>query len=229
MGSYLTTQTKSAMSHEITVMLPYICGRTDQELVVDPNIELVVKPSTLPSEFISGCNKGLFTKKMIVKGTVIMEMEETSMMNDGLVNLGPVLRASNSEECYQAWTDMKNSYYDMEKAKRVINVRMINDGISRYYEAIQDIPADTELLRIYGFTTWVGEFGLSATNKNIVGFAQFIDDLSKDLAGDPYEDKIKHLRELLTEYGGDNIYTIHRHEYDESMKNVELKYICGRF
>jgi hypothetical protein len=214
------------MSDEIVEILSYMCEKTNRKLVVDPNISLITKPSTLPSEFIVDSNKGLFTTKLITKGTIIMKMEGKSMMNDGMVNLESILHANTSEECYQAWSNMKKSYYNIEKAKQVVNVRMLadRDGDS-YYEAIQDISPNSELLRIYGFTTWIFELLHIITNKNVFGFAQFINDLSSNITGDPYEDRIKRLQSAFLKCSINNIYTIDRNEYDESMKDEPIKNI----
>lgn len=230
MGGYLSTSSTSSsgnMNAETTAALPYICAKIDGNLTVDPNVILEVKPSTLPSGFLEGRHLGVYTKHAISKGTLIMKMDmgTESKMNDAAVDLEPILRADTSEKMYQAWTEMMRTYYDLEKLKRMTNVRMVTNGSGACYEAIQDIPADGELVRVYGFTTWVLELFEIFTNKNIVGFAHFIDDLSKNMQGDPYEGRIARLHLVLEKCGIENIYAQDRIAYDASMKDKSLTYV----
>lgn len=226
MGSYWSTATKSSITSDITPVLEYLCGKSDNTLSVDPNVKLYVRSSKLPSAFIEGKHKGLFTRGFIAKGTTILSVEQNtdSKMNDGAVDLEPILRADTSEKTYQAWTNLKDKYYDVEKIKKVVNVRMVVDNNGEYYEAIQDIPENGELVRVYGFTTWTLELFDILTNKNIVGFAHFIDDLSKSSSGDPYEARINTLRKALESYDK-NIFTTNRIEYDDLMKDETLVYV----
>lgn len=228
MGSYLS-RTQSSVSLQITPFIPYIVSSVDHELTVDPTVELVIKPSDLASAFLEDRNMGLFTRKPITKGTIVYTVptNEECKMNDGLVDLEPILRATNSTEMYEVWTNLKNSYYDLEKVKRVVNVRMVTDKNGKcYYEAIQDIPADAELLRMYGFTTWPFELFDVLTNKHIIGFIYFINDLAKDVAGDPYEAKIMKLNENLEQYRkGDLLLQLSPSEFDKRMEDTETIYI----
>jgi len=170
---------------------------------------------------------GLFTKKPIPKGTTIMKVEEESKMNDGAINLEPILRATSSVATYEAWTNIKKTYYDLEKIKRVANVRMVIDPtVNSFYEALQDIPADGELIRVYGFTTWILELLDILTDKNIVGFIRFIDELIQDIDGDPYENKARQLQKALHQYQTLNPNaTLNCKEYDEKMVNEKVNYV----
>lgn len=215
-------------NNDLLNVLPYLCINVDRNLTVHPEIELDVRTSTLDSSFLEGKNLGLFTKKPITKGTIIMKVvREESKMNDAAVNLDPILRATTSTAMYDAWTNLKNTYYDLEKIKRVVNVRMVFDANSDYYyEALQDIPADGELVRIYGFTTWTLELLDILTNKNIVGFMKFIDELSQDIAGDPYEAKIHRLNKVLQQFKAyDRLMILSPKEYDEAFDDGKARYL----
>lgn len=194
----------SSSKDELNAAIPYLCVNINRNLEpeIDPWIELEVLPSTLDSAFLEGKNMGLFTKDAITTGTIIMKViREEGKMNDGAVDLEPILRASTSMEMYDAWINFSRTYYDLEKIKRVVNVRMVCDSTKTfYYQATQDIPAGEELLRIYGFTTWTLELLDILTNKNIVGFMQFIKELAEDIDGDPYEEKIKKLNRGLCKF-----------------------------
>lgn len=226
------TKPKSSLE-DISEFITYLCRRSDQSLTVDPDVSLYIKHSELPVRFITGRNMGLFTKKHIVKGTIICyKPDEENKMNDAMIDLGEILSSDTSEGIYHAWTSAKNKYYDIEKAKLNVNVRMVMDRDGHmFYETIQDIPVNNELLRIYGFTTWILEILEILTNKTIVGFAHFIDGLSRTSAGDPYESQIKSLRETLNNYGFNaisidkSIFTIDRTEYDIMMSSRETVYI----
>lgn len=224
MGAYWSTPTKSSLTSDIEPILDYLCAKSSETLTVDPDVQLYLRSSKLPSAFLEGKHKGLFTRKFIPKGTAVLSLEQNSdsKMNDGAVNLEPILRADTSEKTYDAWINMKDTYYDVEKIKNVVNVRIVVDKAGKYYyESIQDIPENGELVRVYGFTTWTLELFGILTNKNIVGFAHFIDVLSKDIAGDPYEERIKTLRKALESYD-EKIFTLNRSEYDNLMKDETL-------
>lgn len=226
MGSHFGIVEKSSTMDEISPIIPYICESVRRELTVDPKVSLVLKPSRLPSTFVEGINMGLFTENFIPKGTTIIVLDSNpgmgDKMNDAAIDLKSILEADTSEKTYQAWMDAKNSYYNLEKIKQVVNVRMVANNNVTGYETIRDIPADGELTRVYGFTTWILELFEILTNKNIVGFAQFIDYLFKNITNDPYEDRIKILHLALSQYGIKDIFTIDRNGYDESMRDESV-------
>jgi len=220
------TQAKPTVSNEIEPLIPYLCGTSDNMLTVDPNVELFVQTSTLPSGFIHGYHKGLFTKTPLTKGTVICGTDNnlSLMSNDGMINLEPLLRASNSQETYTAWVDMKKNYYDLEKAKQVINIRMVSDNNGKFYETICDVPANSELIRMYGFTTWTLELFNTLTNKNIAGFSKFIQELDGNIVGDPYEKRVSNLRAALATIVPE-IETVDLASYDSIHSSEPLRYL----
>ena len=231
MGAYWSTATIPSLSNEINSVVEYICAKsyTNHALSVDPNVKLVVKRSKLPSAFIEGRHMGLFTKDAIPKGTIILSVfhddKNECKMNDGAVDLEPILVADTNEKTYQAWMNMKNSYYNIEKIKNVVNVRMIVDNTNNcFYETIQDIPAGGELVRLYGFTTWTLELLNILTNKTVVGFAHAIDDFSKNIKDDPYTERIQILHKVLESYDKD-IFTRNRLEHDKSLQDEPLIFV----
>jgi hypothetical protein len=184
-------------------LISYICGVSSEILQVDSSVEIEIRTSTLSSGFIKGKHRGLFTKKFLPAKTIISEvdMNNLCMMNDGLVDLEAILRAQTSRQLYDALQQLYESYYDIEKAKQVINVRMVIDSQSskKYYQTIQDIPMDGELFRAYGFTSWIFELSEILTHHNLIGFAKFVRELKDQISGDPLEFKVYHLDQILSE------------------------------
>jgi hypothetical protein len=222
---------KSSMD-DISEFIPYLCRYSDEPLTVDPDVSLYIRPSELPVRFIPGRHMGLFARKHIVKGTIICyNPDQESKMNDAMIDLGEILSSDTSDRIYEAWMDAKNSYYDIEKAKQDVNVRMITDRNGNiFYETIQDIPINKELLRIYGFTTWVLEIVEILTNKTIVGFAQFVDHLSMTSVGDPCESSVKLLRKALDNYHIDDIFVNYDiHPSDVAPTNSAVNQNPGTF
>lgn len=207
---------------EYTPLIPYMCGTSHTRLTVDPAVEIEVKPSTLNSEFVKGKNRGWFAKKFIPKDTIIAEvdMNEECMMNDGLVNLEPLLQAKTSQEFYTAWKALHAGYYDAERAKQVINVRMISDVTSRmYYQTIQDVPVGGELLRVYGFTSWFFELFDVLTNHNVAGLAKFVTEYRPYAMGDPFETRVATLDQCL------NMPSVDLQQYDAEMQRQPLTFV----
>lgn len=75
---------------------------------------------------------------------------------------------------------------------------MVNTNIGYCYKAIRDISKDSELLRIYGFTTWTCELWDFITVTNLSGYAQFIFDLEDNIGDyDPYISRIRIFSKIL--------------------------------
>jgi hypothetical protein len=218
-------QIGSAPSNQerIVSCLKFMMGEVSYPLEVDRTLVLRVDKSTLPSLFISERANGLFCTSDIKEGTVIMKVRPTSpcIMNDGMVDLNEILLAQTSMAMYNAWWNLYLSYYNVDHAVVRVNVKMVRDSNHTvYYHAMKDIPIGTELVRMYGFTTWIMELFDIMTNKTIVGFARFVDEFSRDLVGDPYVEKIHALREALIKLGINNIFTLDLREYDTTMESV---------
>ena len=214
MGSYFCCETEKTKSlikigipDKLFKFVPYIAAVSDMGLIVDLEVDIVVKESKLKSEFVKERNMGVFTNKKILNGTIILPLTYNieSKINDGVANLNEILRASNSVEMYNAWDNFYNSYYDIEKVKKNINVRLILDKYNNnYYQAIMDIPANGELLRFYGFTTWPFELLHIFTNKTIVGFISFINHFASIVKSDPNGVNIKLLQSACIRYTSTN-------------------------
>ena len=117
---------------------------------------LQIRESTF-TKFPKNCNKGVFATKNIPKDTKLADYfeENAVMINDALMNLGPILEARTSQEMYDALTTTRETYYDAEKAAKYLNVGlspMWGDNV-----ALRDIAQDEELFRVYGFPSWLVE------------------------------------------------------------------------
>jgi hypothetical protein len=233
MGSYLSSYyrgaPKSRLNPKLIPFIPYLSEASTQVLLADASVQLEVRPSNLTTTaFLEGHDDGLFTKQAIKKGTIVCTgPKEKCKMNDAIVNLEPILLAVTSVETYDAWNEFKQTYYNIDKVRNLVNVRLIIDkNGAKYYEAIQDISAGGELLRMYGFTTWPFELFDLITNKNIAGFIRFIDELVKESDGDPSEQKLKALQVVLNNYRSVNkIPYSSLAEYDVTMANQSLQYL----
>lgn len=234
MGSYLSSAywrvPPPSLNPKLLPFLPYLSEGSTQVLHVDESVQLEVRPSNLATTaFIEGRDAGLFTKNPIKKGTIVcaLSKDRECKMNDAIVNLEPILMAGTSVEAYEAWNTFKQTYYDIDRVRNLVNIRLTMDrNGAMYYEAIQDIPADGELLRMYGFTTWTLELLDIVTNKNVVGFTRFIDELVKESDGDPFEKKLKTLQQALNNYRSVNKLPYDNlAEYDIMMADRPLQYL----
>ena len=120
---------------------------------------LVIKKST-----IAGAGKGLFTKKMIPKGTLIVEYKgKTSKWKDVdhkggfnayiyYVNRNRVIDASSNKNLARYANDAKGLKKIDELAN---NCRYVQDDKLRVFiESKKDIPANSEILVSYGKEYW---------------------------------------------------------------------------
>lgn len=225
--------TSTRLNSQILLIKEYLCRATPDDGVIAAGLELEERPSSLPSRFLNGKHMGLFTKKQIPSGTIISAVvRDASKLNDAVINLEDIIGARTSVEMYQAWIKLKDSYYDLEKIKRLVNVRMVMDASGRmFYETIRDVSPDEELLRIYGFTTWFFEILDVYTNKTIMGFIRFVDEFLKDLEGDPFKERVIYLHKALNQYKslykyeGKSINDLSLEEYDEMMVNENVEYL----
>jgi len=120
---------------------------------------LVIKQSTLP-----GAGKGLFTKKLIPKGTRIVEYKGKVTTwkevdhHDGLnayifyINRNHVIDASRHTNSLARFAnDAKGS----KKSSGLINnCKYVVDGCRVFLEAKKEIPANEEILAGYGKEYW---------------------------------------------------------------------------
>jgi SET domain-containing protein len=120
--------------------------------------QLVVKRSTIPQS-----GKGLFTKKMIPKGTRIIEYKGRittwkEVKNDHTnayiytVNNNHVIDARNHLKSLARYI---NDATGLTRIKGITNnCTYVNEGTRAFVEALKDIPAGSELLVAYGKEYW---------------------------------------------------------------------------
>lgn len=120
--------------------------------------QLVVKTSTIPKS-----GKGLFTRKLIPKGTRIIEYKGRittwkEVKNDHTnayiytVNNSHVIDARNHLKSLARYV---NDATGLTRIKGITNnCTYLNEGTRVYVEALKDIPAGSELLVSYGKEYW---------------------------------------------------------------------------
>jgi len=121
--------------------------------------QLVVKKSTLPN-----AGKGLFTKKIIPKGTRIVEYKGTVTPwkevdhkegSNGYIyyiNKNHVINAQPHKDYLARYA---NDARGLQKIKGVTNNAVYKtDGLKAYIDAMKDIPAGAEILVGYGKEYW---------------------------------------------------------------------------
>lgn len=121
--------------------------------------QLVVKRSTLPD-----AGKGLFTKKMIPKGTRIVEYKgKISTWKDVNIDEGRngYIYYINRNHVIDALPYPKalgryaNDAKGLTRVKGITNnSQYVNDDMRVYIEAVKDIPAGGEILVQYGKEYW---------------------------------------------------------------------------
>jgi uncharacterized protein len=121
--------------------------------------QLVVKRSTIP-----GSGKGLFTKKMIPKGTKIVEYrgkvtswKDADHRNGGNGYIYYIKRyhVIDALRTPQALARYANDARGISKIKGITNnSEYIEEGLKVYIVAKKDIPANSEILVGYGKEYW---------------------------------------------------------------------------
>ncbi len=121
--------------------------------------QLVVKRSTIP-----GSGKGLFTKKLIPKGSCIIEYKgkittwKEVKHNDGAngyiyyVTRNHVIDSHNYKKAIARYA---NDARGMKKIKGIANNSIyVQEKLRVFIEATKDIPANSEILVAYGKEYW---------------------------------------------------------------------------
>jgi hypothetical protein len=83
----------------------------------------------------------------------------------------------NSEKFYQEWRRAQKLYSDIEKLQEVNVIKITDKDFYQYYKSTKNINAGDELLRLNEFLESPFILLRSVTNKTIVGFAQFINEI----------------------------------------------------
>jgi hypothetical protein len=190
------TQTKP----EWMDFLPYIHVRSENlHPLYYAYPELVSDISALPK-----ANRGLFARDCIRAGTLIMpvELDSECHINDAMVDLTQVLAASDSTAMYQAVCQLHTAYYDPVVAAARVNTVMVTDpqGITMY-QARTNIPKGAELLRMYGFVTWIFELLPRMNARTITGFAVFVHQYYRSMVvTEVYYGRVRTLVDVLENY-----------------------------
>lgn len=217
--------TSWSSSSYIDQCMPYIGRRSKETVIFNENIskQLEVRKSQLNSKFIEGKDEGLFTKTYIPKGTIVLNANDPLClkMNDVMINLEGVIDAKTSKDLYNALIDLESNYYNVQKASLNVNMRMLGAPTGVYYETIQDIPPNTELTRMYGYTTWTLELFDILTTHNIYGFVKYIHELKNRTHNDLYATKILLLDSCFDNYDK----TLSVDAFDSQTTGLELKNI----
>ncbi len=125
---------------------------------------LLEKHLYVKKSLISGAGKGLFTKKLILKGTRIVEykgvvttwkeVDDDNGTNGYIyyINRNYVI---NAKPLIKSLGRYANDAKGLKKVKSIRNnARYIIDNLSVYIEATKDIPAGEEVLVRYGKEYW---------------------------------------------------------------------------
>ena len=98
---------------------------------------------------------GLFATKDLPKGTplsTILGDAISNFYNDGVFRIGLLTRAKTADEMYTALCREYEYYHTKPFIEANINVLLTASGA---YETTKDVKAGEELLRYYGFSTWL--------------------------------------------------------------------------
>ncbi len=121
--------------------------------------QLVIKQSTIPH-----AGKGLFTKKLIVKGSRIVEYKgkittwkevDHDRGKNGYIyyiNRNHVIDAKPFSQTFGRYANDANGLKNLKLIKN--NSRYVVDGSRVFIEAVKDIPAGGEILVRYGKEYW---------------------------------------------------------------------------
>jgi hypothetical protein len=140
---------------------------------------------------------GLFTDKVIEEGDVFARVESTLAAND-YIDYTAVAKATTNEEMYLAWRALAASYYDLDTIKSRVNVMTVlveSDG-NRYLRALRRIEPGEELVRCYGFTTWiVTDPGIDVAL--LPGMLRFLDEFVPTMGEDPMGSEVRSVHQRM--------------------------------
>jgi SET domain-containing protein len=121
--------------------------------------QLVVKRSSIP-----GSGKGLFTKKFIPKGTIIVEYKgkittwkevEHNNGSNGYIYYVSRNYVIDARTYVKSLARYANDARGLQKVKGTLNnSAYVHDKSRVFIEAVKDIPANSEILVAYGREYW---------------------------------------------------------------------------
>lgn len=178
--------------------------RRVQHLNLRP-VELQVGLTKLTTPFVVGKNQGLFTMQAI-NANIDLDLThhpDRNKINDPIVDLQPMLDATNNQMMYTALRQLKVNYYEQCLVSDQLNVISVmptncDDARSYIYRTLRAIQPGEELLRAYSLDVWlILIFDELVTNYTMWGYAKFLTELDdQDYSNDYYQDR---LQQILTE------------------------------
>jgi hypothetical protein len=191
-------------------------------LQISTDSKFKIKQSNLKTVFPLGKSFGLFTEEKLNKNTtLIISRQLVDWLNDPLIDLTEFLDAKTSQEMYTACCNLYANYYNLEKAIKLINVRLeyVDDFI--YMHILNDVMPNEELYISYSFTVWISILLQYLNNKTLAGFIKFLGEIKDKLKGDVNEIRMIILHTLLARETKD--YTEDLEEYDKNLEEKELE------
>jgi len=121
---------------------------------------LEVQPSAASwTRYPTGRDLGVVAARAIGKGQPLASADApiSVLLNDGALDLGPILAAKSAVELEAALLAARARYYDPSVLQRVNVVMARDDAGGTWIVALRDIAQGEELLRCFGFSTWLKE------------------------------------------------------------------------
>lgn len=146
------------------------------------------KVDSIPSNF----SNGLFAKQNLPPHTTVCFMNTpiSFMANDAMFDMKSITNAKTGEEMFEALVKCRNGYYNLEEATQRVNVitcALRNDNKSCYMTT-RFIAKGEEILRLYGFSTWLKELAELniLTTETVEGLLRYIEQVAVHYHRDPF-------------------------------------------
>jgi hypothetical protein len=190
--SEMGSGTSVEMEKDEQECLQYICSRSDTRSFSVDSVEDNVKVGVSKIEnIVPSFPNGLFAKRNIPSGTKIVFSSHplATTFNDCMFDYSLVREATNGDELFAGIVKIRQLYYDKEKAARRVNViARANVERETWYETCRFVAKGEELVRMYGFSTWLKELAeLNVlTVRNIDGLLRYIEQVAVQKQWDPF-------------------------------------------
>lgn len=159
-------------------------------------------------------NCGLFAGRNFKAGEIIICKEHpyTSGSNDAMMNLGPFIEASSAFAMEQAFIDARKKYYNYQDGDQRVNAVLIFSP-ETHREALKArrfIAKGEEILRVYGFSTWIKEIAELnlLTLRTLPGFFNYVVNVASKWRNDPFinyiDDVVRHIPAIVEKCYGNN-------------------------
>ena len=150
-------------------------------------------PTCIKQSNIVNAGDGLFAEEAIPKNTFFIRAGTYKSMktNDSMIDLTDIRLAQTSEKLYQALKNTSSNYYVLERAQEKVNVIIAIYNGENYFKTIKNVKKDEELVRMYGFSTWLLEIFPLLTWDNLSGYQRFVEEYHQYTGGkDPLDFKM---------------------------------------